>query len=161
MFRLLPKISNFSTAKQNLELCSLFSRFNNKNTSNLWFNKAIAVYFSDYSDVPNQGENPFKRTARIIKSDFKKIKREMNDLDGEYHADSIFPEHCDIVIIGGGIMGSSIAYFLQQRALDGLRVVVVEKDSSVKLNYNNSLEVGLNLLYYSCLTFIFSFYNLK
>ncbi|XP_014286238.1 FAD-dependent oxidoreductase domain-containing protein 1 isoform X2 [Halyomorpha halys] len=38
------------------------------------------------------------------------------------------PRHCDVLVIGGGCMGSSIAYWLKQRALEGLSVVVVERD---------------------------------
>ncbi|XP_062870739.1 FAD-dependent oxidoreductase domain-containing protein 1 [Trichomycterus rosablanca] len=40
------------------------------------------------------------------------------------------PERADIVIIGGGVIGWSIAYWLKNknRARDGVRVVVVEKD---------------------------------
>lgn len=41
------------------------------------------------------------------------------------------PEHCDVAIIGGGAVGSSIAYWLKKRAGDGLKVAVVEKDKCV------------------------------
>lgn len=42
-----------------------------------------------------------------------------------------FPRHSDIVIIGGGVMGCSIAYWLKQRGHDnGLNIVVVERDPS-------------------------------
>ena len=39
-----------------------------------------------------------------------------------------FPNHCDVVIIGGGIMGCSIAYWLKRRSPTGLNIVVVERD---------------------------------
>ena len=40
------------------------------------------------------------------------------------------PKEADVVIIGGGIIGSSIAYFLKK--LNGnINVVVVERDSDV------------------------------
>jgi FAD-dependent oxidoreductase domain-containing protein 1 len=49
--------------------------------------------------------------------------------DPQTHNNLYFPRHCDIVIIGGGIMGCSIAYWLKQRGHDnGLRVIVVERD---------------------------------
>ncbi|XP_071362553.1 FAD-dependent oxidoreductase domain-containing protein 1 [Trachinotus anak] len=40
------------------------------------------------------------------------------------------PERADIVIVGGGVMGWSIAYWLKQkeRVRDGVKVIVVEKD---------------------------------
>ncbi|KAM9846496.1 FAD-dependent oxidoreductase domain-containing protein 1 [Aulostomus maculatus] len=42
------------------------------------------------------------------------------------------PERADIVIVGGGVVGWSVAYWLKQkeRVRGGLRVVVVEKDTS-------------------------------
>lgn len=42
----------------------------------------------------------------------------------------VFPQFCDILIIGGGIMGSCIAYYLKQRLPKALTIVVVEKDPS-------------------------------
>lgn len=43
------------------------------------------------------------------------------------------PEHADIVIIGGGVIGWSVAYWLKRRLMsrDALRVVLVEKDPTV------------------------------
>lgn len=48
----------------------------------------------------------------------------------------VYPEHADVVIIGGGFIGSAVAYWLKKRTAEGLSVVVLEKDftvSSVKL----------------------------
>lgn len=44
------------------------------------------------------------------------------------------PERADIVIIGGGVMGWSIAYWLKQKEMvrEGVKVVVVEKDLTVR-----------------------------
>lgn len=42
-----------------------------------------------------------------------------------------YPEHADVVIIGGGFIGSSVAYWLKTKASHGLSVVVIEKDLSV------------------------------
>lgn len=41
------------------------------------------------------------------------------------------PSHCDVAIIGGGAVGSSIAYWLKRRAGEDLKVVVIEKDRCV------------------------------
>ena len=44
------------------------------------------------------------------------------------------PERADIVIVGGGVMGWSVAYWLKQkeRVRGGVKVVVVEKDPTVR-----------------------------
>lgn len=44
------------------------------------------------------------------------------------------PERADIVIVGGGVMGWSIAYWLKkmENSRNGMRVVVVEKDPVVR-----------------------------
>lgn len=43
------------------------------------------------------------------------------------------PERADIVIIGGGVIGWSIAYWLKRKLMsqDSLRVLLVEKDPTV------------------------------
>lgn len=97
------------------------------------------AYRSD--DLSSDSLAPLRRTWRILKNDFKRVMERINDPFGDYHPHSIFPEHCDILIIGGGIMGSSIAYWLKERALDGLRVVVVERDITINTDKSNSVEV--------------------
>lgn len=42
-----------------------------------------------------------------------------------------FQTHCDVLIVGGGGVGSSIAFWLKKRGHVGLNVVVVEKDPTV------------------------------
>ena len=37
----------------------------------------------------------------------------------------------DVVIIGGGVMGLSAAYFMAQRVFDSLNILVIEKDPTV------------------------------
>lgn len=53
-------------------------------------------------------------------------------IDWDHPEAPIFPNHCDIVIIGGGVVGSACAYFLKKAGKEDFRVVVVEKDPSVK-----------------------------
>lgn len=53
----------------------------------------------------------------------------------------MFQSHCDVLIIGGGGIGSSIAHWLKKKAHDGLSVVVVEKDPTYK-EASTPLSVG-------------------
>lgn len=46
-----------------------------------------------------------------------------------------YPEHADIVIIGGGFIGASAAYSVKTRAIHGLEVVVIDKDTLVSKQY--------------------------
>lgn len=103
---------------------------------------------SDSSIEPPKPENPFKRTVRILGNDVKTAKDKVksfitriqdvresaNKAVKSPYRDGVFPEHCDIVIIGGGAMGSSIAYWLKQRAPNAITVTVIEKDPLVNEN---------------------------
>ncbi|KAK8735257.1 hypothetical protein OTU49_005588, partial [Cherax quadricarinatus] len=42
------------------------------------------------------------------------------------------PESCDVLVVGGGAIGSSIAYHLKERARGDLSVVVIERDTTYK-----------------------------
>ncbi|XP_043275335.1 FAD-dependent oxidoreductase domain-containing protein 1 [Venturia canescens] len=86
-------------------------------------------------------EHPFKRATRVLKTDFRRIKRKTlfwkdhskdlrkGDWDTE---DQLFPTHVDVLVIGGGAIGSSVAYWIKERVKDGLRVAVLEKDPTYK-----------------------------
>lgn len=109
---------------------------------------------------PPPAEHPITRTHRILKEDILKLKKYIPGLNkksigenatmfrhvltGEgpgYPEDYIFPSHCDVVIIGGGAIGSSIAYHLKERAREGLRIVVLEKDAKYE-KASTTLSVG-------------------
>jgi len=62
----------------------------------------------DYKEVPPIPlENPVKRTLRILGHDLKSI------VDPYQPPLQEFSSHTDICIIGGGVMGSSIAYWVR------------------------------------------------
>ena len=107
------------------------------------------------ADLP-RSEHPVSRTGRILKNDFKRVGnwvqdkvnffRKMNPRQTRYAAPiesidhfiqnrenvTMFQSHCDVLVIGGGGIGASIAYWLKKRAQEGLNVVVVEKDPTYK-----------------------------
>lgn len=74
--------------------------------------------------------NPYVRTVKILKNDMRNLPNYLG-LRPPDDRDYIFPHHCDILIIGGGAVGSSCAYWLKEKVGPNLRIVVAEKDSSV------------------------------
>lgn len=118
--------------------------------------------FSDESNEEKKNkwnikrEHPIKRTVKIIGDDFKRIlgrptgkSKEEVEWDkhlGLYMDNTPFQSHCDVLIIGGGGIGSSIAYWLKKEAREGLNVVVVEKDSTVSRIFYLQNNVVYNIL---------------
>ncbi|XP_023940297.1 FAD-dependent oxidoreductase domain-containing protein 1 [Bicyclus anynana] len=64
-------------------------------------------------------KHPFTRTWETLFSEAK---------SGFRLKDPLYPEHADVVIVGGGYIGASSAYWLKTRAGEGLSVVVLERD---------------------------------
>ncbi|KAH8412963.1 hypothetical protein KR009_007195 [Drosophila setifemur] len=101
----------------------------------------------------DEDRHPIRRTFRLLGNDIRKVKQFFIPKDpapenitnpittqdkfkfsGEKERDPTLPDdfqtHCDVLVIGGGGIGSSIAYWLKEKARDGLNVVVVEKDDT-------------------------------
>jgi len=104
----------------------------------------IFVGFSDdhSGDNKKEFENPIKRTGRILKNDLIRFKNEVAefigvqeksnkiDIDDPTHYYS-WQSNCDVLIIGGGVVGSSIAFFLEESFPGAMNVTVLEKDPTV------------------------------
>lgn len=95
----------------------------------------------NYYDPDAINENPLDRCKRFFSRDFKELVNKCNDPFGEYEEDKIFPKTVDVMIIGGGVIGSSIAYWLQNKCRDGLTIAVVDKDLSVNKSILSTQEV--------------------
>ncbi|XP_030376995.1 FAD-dependent oxidoreductase domain-containing protein 1 [Scaptodrosophila lebanonensis] len=119
-----------------------------------------AAYSSETGNDDPEDKHPIRRTLRLLGNDMRKVRdffmpkinrtedktdrRPMQSkfqFKGDQGQPEEFQTHCDILVIGGGGIGSSIAYWLKEKARDGLNVVVVEKDDT----YSNSatrLSIG-------------------
>ncbi|OWA50008.1 FAD-dependent oxidoreductase domain-containing protein 1 [Hypsibius exemplaris] len=76
--------------------------------------------------------SPMERIIKFVKTDTKGMwdTLRMHKTDLGHLEDRIFPNFCDILIIGGGIMGSAVAYYMKERVPESFTIVVVEKDPS-------------------------------
>ena len=110
--------------------------------------------------------DPLEKCARVFRRDVARLKnlytwtpgqKRRNPavspkgrvLDWDHPEAPIFPNHTDLVIVGGGVMGCAAAYFVKQKCGKDFRIVVVEKDFSVRLKV--FLSIILNcILKVSC-----------
>ncbi|KAL6432438.1 hypothetical protein ACFW04_006788 [Cataglyphis niger] len=86
--------------------------------------------YREFVDTTTQGQKVLKTLQRDWKNLKKYVSnRKFSDFETLWTGHEIIPEQCDVLIIGGGAIGSSIAYWLKQTVhKEQFRVVVVEKD---------------------------------
>jgi len=92
--------------------------------------------YKEFVDINDRAAQMLK----ALKNDWKTLKQlisfkedSSNFIDIWNKRQNIIPRHCDILIIGGGAIGSSIAYWLRQKFYrEEFNVVVVEKDPTVR-----------------------------
>lgn len=110
---------------------------------------------SNQSDSGSDENNPIRKTINLLRKDVEKVtnifkpitdstgsesgednlaeklKQRFQEVVDSNATDNIFQSHCDVVIIGGGGVGSSVAFWLKSKARKGLNVVVIERDPTV------------------------------
>lgn len=92
-----------------------------KNWDRLYRTAKIPFSYRRYSI---DHKNPFTRTWGVL-------SKEVPVFLGLNKKEIVFPEHADVVIIGGGFIGTAAAYWLKVKAGEGLSVVVIENDPLV------------------------------
>ncbi|CAD5118716.1 DgyrCDS7397 [Dimorphilus gyrociliatus] len=88
--------------------------------------------------MPGAGEGDYNVKEILLKDFAENKERGTESIEED---DQICPKESDIVILGGGIVGSSIAYFLKNRVQNSMNVTVVERDPTYS-RASTCLSVG-------------------
>ncbi|CAL1675072.1 unnamed protein product [Lasius platythorax] len=129
-----------------LKQCSAIQFINSsrKKSSEIKDNDEDRKKYREFEDTTTRGQ----RVLKSLQRDWKTLKkclspnREFSDFESLWKGHEIIPEQCDVLIIGGGAIGSSIAYWLKETVhKEEFRVVVVEKDPTYA-KASTTLSVG-------------------
>ncbi|KAL0267038.1 UNVERIFIED_CONTAM: hypothetical protein PYX00_009411 [Menopon gallinae] len=97
-------------------------------------------------------EKPMDRIARVHNYDMVRVKEKVMtrlgfEFEPQLHKYYNGPTWADVVIIGGGAIGSACAYWIKKKASEGVRVVVLDRDMSYKSAAINLSVDGLRQQY--------------
>lgn len=82
-------------------------------------------------------ENPIWRTINVLRNN---IKQKPDPWDN-VNLIGVFPHYVDVLVIGGGPIGSSVAYWLREKTgVKGVTVGVIEKDPTVSMSTSIYIE---------------------
>ncbi|XP_012149506.1 FAD-dependent oxidoreductase domain-containing protein 1 isoform X2 [Megachile rotundata] len=125
---------------ESLEVPTTYSILKTSSFKNKTVDTPIFVNAPTNSPTKNvakvEGQDKTSLTLKDLKNNVVSIKEallpKMKDDDEDLirwmGRPPIIPQQCDVVIIGGGAMGSSIAYWLKKRVFKDLKVIVIERD---------------------------------
>lgn len=146
-----PTYKNNDSDNQNSEKDNSYKFRNYKGLNPL--QKAFRILTDDVRDSYRRKRDIIQQIAREAKQDTdmkagisektKTIKENKNDSESSTSVpvEAIWPSQCDVLVVGGGAVGSSVAYHLKEHGRDGLSVVVVEEDPSYQCT-STALSVG-------------------
>ena len=88
------------------------------------------VYRPTYVPDDPETTDPLKRATKVLKYQGLELWDMLRGRSpgAAWREARIFPQFCDTLIVGGGIMGSIVAYYLKEKIPEALNIVVVEKD---------------------------------